>query len=791
MANLVIVESPAKAKTIEKFLGSGWIVKSSVGHIRDMEKKNMGIDLDNGFTPTYVISPDKKKIVTDLKKSVKAADLVYLATDDDREGEAIAWHLQQALQLDENTPRIVFHEITKKAVLDAVKHPRTIDYSVVDAQQARRVIDRIVGFEISPVLWRKISGAKSAGRVQSPVVRIVAEREREINAFVPSVSFKSKAELLNGETIATKLNTDFTDEAAVQTFATALIDANLQLATIDKKPSKRSPKPPFTTSTLQQEASTKLGFSVKQTMTIAQNLYRQGFITYMRTDSLALSADAIDVASRVITDNFGDEFLHNRQYKAKTKGAQEAHEAIRPTDLAKPSIPVSDNGEQKLYNLIYKRTLASQMADAKLEKTKITIDISGRDEKFIAEGEVLNFAGFLKVYDYLSSEDKILPNLKVGDNLELQSFSAKQTFSKAKPRYTESSLVKTIEEMGIGRPSTFATMVSTVQDRGYVIKDSREGKMRDYQLITIENGEVITQTLQETAFTEKNKLFPTSVAYLLTDFLNKHFSDIVDYGWTAKLEESFDKIADNSKNWVSVVDGFYKVFHAKIEKSEEISREEAHNTRVLGNDPKTGKPISVRFGRYGPFAQIGDKDDEQAPVFASLKPHQDTETITLEEALELFKMPRVVGEHPEFGVIKANYGRFGPYIQYGKKYVSLKEISPEEVSLDEALVLIAAKEEFDAQRVIKTFEESEIEVLNGRFGPYIWNGKKRGKGQKNITIKKIFGETQDPKTLTLKQCQDAISGKLKPKTKTKAKSKPKSKSKSKTQTTKKKTIAKT
>jgi DNA topoisomerase-1 len=791
MANLVIVESPAKAKTIEKFLGSGWIVKSSVGHIRDMEKKNMGIDLDNGFTPTYVISPDKKKIVTDLKKSVKAADLVYLATDDDREGEAIAWHLQQALQLDENTPRIVFHEITKKAVLDAVKHPRTIDYSVVDAQQARRVIDRIVGFEISPVLWRKISGAKSAGRVQSPVVRIVAEREREINAFVPSVSFKSKAELFNSETIATKLNTDFTNEAKVQEFAAALIDANLQVATIDKKPSKRSPKPPFTTSTLQQEASTKLGFSVKQTMTIAQNLYRQGFITYMRTDSLALSADAIDVASRVIADNFGDEFLHNRQYKAKTKGAQEAHEAIRPTDLAKPSIPVSDNGEQKLYNLIYKRTLASQMADAKLEKTKITIDISGRDEKFIAEGEVLNFAGFLKVYDYLSSEDKILPNLKVGDNLELQSFSAKQTFSKAKPRYTESSLVKTIEEMGIGRPSTFATMVSTVQDRGYVIKDSREGKMRDYQLITIENGEVITQTLQETAFTEKNKLFPTSVAYLLTDFLNKHFSDIVDYGWTAKLEESFDKIADNSKNWVNVVDEFYKVFHAKIEKSEEISREEAHNTRVLGNDPKTGKPISVRFGRYGPFAQIGDKDDEQAPVFASLKPHQDTETITLDEALELFKMPRVVGEHPEFGVIKANYGRFGPYIQYGKKYVSLKEISPEEVSLDEALVLIAAKEEFDAQRVIKTFEESEIEVLNGRFGPYIWNGKKRGKGQKNITIKKIFGETQDPKTLTLKQCQDAISGKLKPKTKTKAKSKPKSKSKSKTQTTKKKTIAKT
>jgi DNA topoisomerase-1 len=775
MSNLVIVESPAKAKTIEKFLGTGWTVKSSIGHIRDMEKKNMGIDLENGFTPSYIISPDKKKVVADLKKSVKNSTKVYLATDDDREGEAIAWHLQQALKLSEDTPRIVFHEITKKAVLKAVENPKTIDFNVVYAQQARRIIDRIVGFEISPVLWRKISGAKSAGRVQSPVVRIVAEREREINEHEAKISFKSKADLFNTESVATKLNTDFESQKAVEGFANDLLSAKLSVASVDKKPSKRSPKPPFTTSTLQQEASQKLGFSVKQTMTIAQNLYREGFITYMRTDSFTLSGEAISAASRVIVDNFGEEFLHTRQYKTKSKGAQEAHEAIRPTDLFKPQAPVSDAGAQKLYNLIYKRTLASQMSDAKLEKTKIKVDISGREEQFIADGEILQFAGFLKVYSFLSSDDKILPNLSVGDSLELENFSSKQTFSKAKPRYTESSLVKTIEEMGIGRPSTFATMVSTVQDRGYVLKDSREGKPRDYQLVEIKDKKVQTSTLQENAFSEKNKLFPTSVAYLLTDFLTKHFSDIVDYGWTAKLEESFDKIANNTAKWDAVVDEFYKTFHPKIEASAEISREEAHNTRILGDDPKTGKPISVRFGRYGPFAQIGHKDDEEAPVFASLKPHQDTETITLDEAIELFKMPRVVGEHAEFGTVKANYGRFGPYIQYGKKYVSLKETSPEEVEMDEANELIAAKEKFDAERVIKTFDDSEIEILNGRFGPYIWNGKKKGKGQKNITIKKIFGEKQEPKDLTLKQCKDAISGKLKPKTKPKAKPKAKKK----------------
>ena len=785
MSNLVIVESPAKAKTIEKFLGTGWVVKSSIGHIRDMAKKDMGIDMENGFMPSYVISPDKKKVVAGLKKAVKSASTVYLATDDDREGEAIAWHLQQALNLDENTPRIVFHEITKKAVLKAVQNPRIINFDIVDAQQARRVIDRIVGFEISPVLWRKISGAKSAGRVQSPVVRIVAEREREINNHEAKTSFKTKADLFaDNSVIATKLNTDFTNQKDVENFANDLLKATLKINSVSKKPSKRSPKPPFTTSTLQQEASQKLGFSVKQTMTIAQNLYREGFITYMRTDSFTLADDALSACSRVIEDNFGKEFLLIRKYKTKTKGAQEAHEAIRPTDLFKNHVNV-DSGAQKLYQLIYKRTLASQMSDAQLEKTKINVGISNRDEEFIADGEILKFAGFLKVYNYLSSEDKILPDLKTDDELQLDTLESKQTFSRAKPRYTESSLVRAIEEMGIGRPSTFATMVSTVQDRGYVIKDSREGKPRDYQLIEIIDNKVVTTTQQENAFSEKNKLFPTSVAYLLTDFLSKHFSDIVDYNWTAKLEENFDKIANNSANWSEVVAEFYKVFHPKIEASKDISREEAHNTRILGEDPKTGKPISVRFGRYGPFAQIGHKDDEEAPVFASLKPHQDTETITLDEAIELFKMPRVVGESEEFGTIKANYGRFGPYIQYGKKYVSLKDTSPEEVEMDEAMELIAVKEKFDAERVIKTFEKSEIEVLNGRFGPYIWNGKKKGKGQKNITIKKIFGEKKDPKDLTLQQCKDAISGKLKPKTKAKAKSKAKPKDNSKTKPKKK------
>ena len=781
--NLVIVESPAKAKTIEKFLGKDYTVKSSIGHIRDMPKKDMGIDLENNFQPTYVVSADKKKVVADLRKSVKTADQVYLATDEDREGEAIAWHLVEALNLPKDTPRIVFHEITKGAITEAIISPRTVDYQLVDAQQARRVIDRLVGFEISPVLWRKISGARSAGRVQSPVVRLVVEREREITNHVAQNTFKVKAELVNdsGEVIDVKLNKDFASKDEALAFTTALLDAKLSVSAIEKKPSKRSPKPPFITSTLQQEASQKLGFSVKQTMTLAQNLYREGTITYMRTDSFTLSETAIEAAGQVIEKEYGPEYHQVRRFKTKGAGAQEAHEAIRPTDLTKPAIFGIEDQAAKLYALIYKRTLASQMSDAQLQKTQIKTSISNRDEAFVANGEVLVFPGFLSVYDYLSSDDKLLPDLSQNDELTLASFAARESFSRAKPRYTEASLVKKIEEMGIGRPSTFATMVSTVQDRNYVSKETREGVERAYQLIEIVDGKVVESEPVETTGAEKNKLFPTNVAYLLNDFLVKNFSNIVDFDFTAKLESNFDTVATQGVPWQSVVKDFYEPFHQQIELAKDISREETHGMRELGVDPKSGKPVSVRFGRYGAFAQIGHKDDEEKPTFASLRTGHDIESINLDEALDLFNMPRTVGETEDGQTIKANYGRFGPYIQYGKKYVSLKEDTPEEVTLETALVLIAAKEKYDAERIIKTFEDSEIQVLNGRFGPYIWNGKKRGKGQKNITISKLFGD-KEPSELTLEECKKAISGKIKSKT---AKRKKKATKKAVKKTTKK------
>ena len=781
--NLVIVESPAKAKTIEKFLGKDYTVKSSIGHIRDMPKKDMGIDLENNFQPTYVVSADKKKVVADLRKSVKTADQVYLATDEDREGEAIAWHLVEALNLPKDTPRIVFHEITKGAITEAIISPRTVDYQLVDAQQARRVIDRLVGFEISPVLWRKISGARSAGRVQSPVVRLVVEREREITNHVAQNTFKVKAELVNdsGEVIDVKLNKDFASKDDALAFTTALLDAKLSVSAIEKKPSKRSPKPPFITSTLQQEASQKLGFSVKQTMTLAQNLYREGTITYMRTDSFTLSETAIEAAGQVIEKEYGPEYHQVRRFKTKGAGAQEAHEAIRPTDLTKPAIFGIEDQAAKLYALIYKRTLASQMSDAQLQKTQIKTSISNRDEAFVANGEVLVFPGFLSVYDYLSSDDKLLPDLSQNDELTLASFAARESFSRAKPRYTEASLVKKIEEMGIGRPSTFATMVSTVQDRNYVSKETREGVERAYQLIEIVDGKVVESEPVETTGAEKNKLFPTNVAYLLNDFLVKNFSNIVDFDFTAKLESNFDTVATQGVPWQSVVKDFYEPFHQQIELAKDISREETHGMRELGVDPKSGKPVSVRFGRYGAFAQIGHKDDEEKPTFASLRTGHDIESINLDEALDLFNMPRTVGETEDGQTIKANYGRFGPYIQYGKKYVSLKEDTPEEVTLETALVLIAAKEKYDAERIIKTFEDSEIQVLNGRFGPYIWNGKKRGKGQKNITISKLFGD-KEPSELTLEECKKAISGKIKSKT---AKRKKKATKKAVKKTTKK------
>ena len=527
--NLVIVESPAKAKTIEKFLGPGYIVKSSIGHIRDMPKKDMGIDIENNFQPTYTISTDKKKVVADLKKSAKAATKIYLATDEDREGEAIAWHLQQALSLAEDTPRIVFHEITKGAITEAISKPRTINTDLVNAQQARRIIDRLVGFEISPVLWRKISGARSAGRVQSPVVRLVVEREREISAHKPTSSHKVKATLTNsiGESLEARLSEDFKSKENAMDFVQSILDSTMKVESVETKPSKRSPKAPFITSTLQQEASQKLGFSVKQTMSIAQNLYREGVITYMRTDSLTLSELAITAAQEVIVSKFGSDHHHARRYKTNSTGAQEAHEAIRPTDLTKPTILGLDEQSAKLYSLIYKRTLASQMSDAQLQKTKININISNRSERFIADGEMLTFGGFLEVYDYMAAEDKLLPKIDKGDALSLMDLTSKESFSRAKPRYTEASLVKEIEQMGIGRPSTFATMITTVQDRNYVLKDTREGIQRDYQLIEIVDG-VISESIQtETTGAEKNKLFPTNVAYLLVDFLVKNFRNIL------------------------------------------------------------------------------------------------------------------------------------------------------------------------------------------------------------------------------------------------------------------------
>ena len=762
--NLVIVESPAKAKTIEKFLGADYVVKSSIGHIRDLPKKDMGVNIENDFQPTYAISADKKKVVADLKKSAKTAEKIYLATDEDREGEAIAWHLQQALSLAEDTPRIVFHEITKGAITDAISNPRTINTDLVNAQQARRIIDRLVGFEISPVLWRKISGARSAGRVQSPVVRLVVEREREISAHSPVSTYKVKANLVNksNQDLEVKLAKDFASKEEALSFAEALLKSELIVESIETKPSKRSPKAPFITSTLQQEASQKLGFSVKQTMSIAQNLYREGAITYMRTDSLNLSEVAISAAEAEIISKYGKDIHQARRYKTSSSGAQEAHEAIRPTDLTKPSILGLDDQSAKLYSLIYKRTLASQMSDAQLQKTKINISISERSENFIADGEILSFAGFLEVYDYIAAEDKLLPEVSKGDLLTLLDMSSRESFSRAKPRYTEASLVKEIEQMGIGRPSTFATMITTVQDRNYVVKDTREGVQREYQLIEIADGAISQLTQTENTGAEKNKLFPTNVAYLLVDFLLKNFRIIIGYEFTANLESDFDLIAEESKPWAGVIRNFYEPFHEQIELAKDISRDETHGKRDLGEDPVSGKPVSVRFGRYGAYAQIGTQDDEEKPTFASLRTGQDIENISLAEAIELFKMPRTVGQTDSGEVIKANYGRFGPYIQYGKKYVSLKEVSPEEVSLETALELIAAKEKFDAERIIKIFEDSEIQVLNGRFGPYIWNGKKRGKGQKNVTVQKVFGD-KAPVDLTLEECKKAIEGKVKAK----------------------------
>ncbi|MFC6999782.1 type I DNA topoisomerase [Rufibacter roseus] len=752
--NLVIVESPAKAKTIEDYLGKDFVVKSSFGHVRDLPKDNNAIDIQNGFKPTYVINPDKREVISQLKKLAKEAETVWLASDEDREGEAISWHLAEALNLNEaKTRRIVFREITKNAILNAIEHPRTIDVNLVNAQQARRVLDRLVGFELSPVLWKKIKTGLSAGRVQSVAVRLVVEREREIERHKAESAYKVTAHFdAGGKKLEAELNTRFKTQEEAENFLKRCIGASFSIESLEKKPTKRSPAPPFTTSTLQQEASRKLYFSVAQTMTVAQRLYEAGKISYMRTDSVNLSQDAMQAAAAEIQRTFGQDYVKNRQYKTKSKQAQEAHESIRPTDFA--AVTVSDDrNEQRLYDLIRKRAIASQMADAEIEKTTATISISGQPEKLVATGEVVRFEGFLKVYTESTDDEEIadddvkgmLPPLQEGQSLNMQRLQATERYSRPAPRYTEASLVKKLEEMGIGRPSTYAPTISTIQKRGYVEKDNREGKERPYHVLTLEKGEISTQKKTEMAGAEKAKLFPTDIAMVVTDFLVAHFESVIDYSFTAKVEEEFDEIAAGKQQWDSMLETFYSSFHKTIEASADVERSSVSGARELGTDPNTGKKVIAKLGRFGPYVQLGEEveESEEKPVYASLRKGQFLESITLEQALELFKLPRVVGEY-EGKDMKAAIGRFGPYIQHNSKFYSLpKTIDPLLVTEQEAVEIIEAKRKADAEKLIKSFPENpEVTVLNGRFGPYIAVGKK------NVKIPK----GQEPSELTLERC---------------------------------------
>jgi len=768
IGNLLIVESPAKAKTLEKFLGKDFIVKSSFGHIRDLEKKDFGIDKENNYQPRYIISAEKKKVVSELKKFVKNANTVWLATDEDREGEAIAWHLAEVLKLDKDrTKRIVFHEITKKAVIDAVDNPRTINQAVVNAQTARRVLDRLVGFELSPLLWRKIKPKLSAGRVQSVAVKLIVEREREIIGFKPESFFKVSGDFntKNGEKLITELNQKLKNENEVNTLLNECKDSEFTVGDISVKPSKKTPAPPFTTSTLQQEASRKLGFSVAKTMLVAQKLYEAGKITYMRTDSLNISELAIESAKNVIIEKYGVEFSKPRRYKTKTKSAQEAHEAIRPSYMEHFKIE-GTNDEKRLYQLIWKRTVASQMSDAKLKKTKVDINISKSDKKFIAKGEILVFEGFLKVY-FESSDDEngdetegILPLLKVNDKLTLNKVEAVERFTRHSARFTEASLVKKLEELGIGRPSTYAPTISTIQKRGYVVRESREGKERVYKIFVLKKGDISKSENREIYGAEKLKLFPTDIGMVTTDFLSEHFINIMSYDFTAKVEEDFDKIAESKIVWFDMIDRFYKPFHERVEKTlKEADR--STGVRNLGIDPKSGEPVFVRIGRFGPLAQIGEAKDEKKPRFASLRTGQHLETITLEEALDLFKLPRELGMYEDKKVVVA-VGRFGPYVRHDSKFVSLKKgiDDPMEIDLERAIELIEEKRQKDREKTIKIFEEEPaIQILNGRWGPYISYNKKNYK---------IAKET-DPYTLSLEDCKKIIKENNKKLTKGKAK----------------------
>ena len=765
--NLVIVESPAKAKTIEKFLGDGFLVLSSYGHIRDLPKKN-AIDIHNNFETSYEISDDKKKVIADLRKAVKKASMVWLASDEDREGEAIAWHLEETLGLNEgNSRRIVFHEITKPAILHAIENPRRIDRNLVNGQQARRVLDRLIGFELSPVLWKKIQTGLSAGRVQSVAVRLIVDREREIDRFVAESSFRISAEFDAGDgaVLAARLPKDKVSLDDATTFLENVAEASFILSDITKKPAKRSPRAPFTTSTLQQEASQKLGFSVKQTMVIAQRLYESGKITYMRTDSVNLSELAVAQAKEVIINEFGENYVQTRAYKSKSATAQEAHEAIRPTDFSIDKV-AGERNEQRLYQLIWQRAIASQMADAKLERTTATVDISTVDETMQAKGEVLIFDGFLKVYGNGESDDrKMLPPLRTGQNLPRLLMQAQEVFSRPPARYTEASLVKKLEEMGIGRPSTYAPTISTIQNRGYVIKEEREGRERLIRVRVLEGTKVVDEDKTEITGAEKNKLFPTDIAGIVTDFLVKYFDEVIDFNFTARVEDEFDKIATGDLEWQEMIAAFYWPFHKDVEDSEGISPDEAKQARQLGADPKSGRPVSVRIGRFGPYAQIGTRDDDEKPVFAGLRPDQRMDKVTLEDVLPLFELPRILGETPAGEEVMVSTGRFGSYASFVntevrellekqavkgvdlvRNNVSIEPEDPHVIELEQALVFINDKKKSDAEKEIQLFEGEAVQILDGRWGPFITDGFKNAKIPKD----------REPESLTLDECKSIL-----------------------------------
>ena len=758
--NLVIVESPAKAKTIEKFLGKDFKVLSSYGHIRDLKKKEFSIDVEKNFTPSYEIPADKKALVNTLKTEAKDAETVWLASDEDREGEAIAWHLYEVLKLKpENTKRIVFHEITKGAILKAIEQPRDIDLNLVNAQQARRILDRIVGFELSPVLWRKVKPSLSAGRVQSVAVRLIVEREREIHAFKSEAAYRVIAVFLVPDTdgklveMKAELSRRIKTKEEAKAFLNACQGATFTIEDITTRPVKKTPPAPFTTSTLQQEAARKLGYTVAQTMMIAQRLYESGFITYMRTDSVNLSEYATASSKDAIIHMMGERYVHPRHFETKTKGAQEAHEAIRPTYMENQSIDGTAQ-EKKLYDLIWKRTIASQMADAELEKTTATISISKSGEVFTAVGEVIKFDGFLRVYresydDESEQEDesRLLPPLKKGQKLEYGPIVATERFTQRPPRYTEASLVRKLEELGIGRPSTYAPTISTIQQREYVEKGNKDGEERTFNVLTLKDSQIKDEDHSEITGAEKSKLFPTDTGTVVNDFLTEYFPDILDYNFTASVEKEFDEIAEGEVQWTSIMKTFYDQFHPSVEKTLSIKTEHKVGERILGEEPGTGKTVSVKIGRFGPVVQIGTVDDEEKPRFAQMKKGQSMETITLEEALELFKLPRTIGEY-EGKTVSVGIGRFGPYIQHNKVYVSLpKTLDPMKVTLEEAEQLILEKRAKEAERHIKKFdEEPDMEILNGRYGPYIAYKGNNYKIPKDIV----------PQDLSLKSCLELV-----------------------------------